>query len=97
MVILDLKSVMVRPLEAGTALKSDPALAAVPTVGFVSHVQTDLIAEARRAGVDQVILITQTETIPHERVLQSIEMFGKHVIPACRTETRAKPVPAGAR
>jgi alkanesulfonate monooxygenase SsuD/methylene tetrahydromethanopterin reductase-like flavin-dependent oxidoreductase (luciferase family) len=48
------------------------------------------------AGVDQVILITQTETIPHERVLQSIEMFGKHVIPACRTETRPKPVPAGA-
>ena len=47
------------------------------------------------AGVDQVILITQTETIPHERALQSIEMFGKHVIPACRTETRAKPVPAG--
>ena len=49
------------------------------------------------AGVDQVILIMQTETIPHEQVLQSIEMFGKHVIPACRTETRAKPVPAGAR
>ena len=49
------------------------------------------------AGVDQVILITQTETIPHERALQSIEMFGKHVIPACRTETRATAVPAGAR
>ena len=49
------------------------------------------------AGVDQVILITQTETIPHERALSSIEMFGKHVIPACRTETPAKPVPAGAR
>ena len=48
------------------------------------------------AGVDQVILIMQTETIPHEQALQSIEMFGKHVIPACRTETRAKPVPAGA-
>jgi alkanesulfonate monooxygenase SsuD/methylene tetrahydromethanopterin reductase-like flavin-dependent oxidoreductase (luciferase family) len=33
-------------------------------------------------GVDQVILIMQTETIPHERVLQSIELFGKHVLPA---------------
>jgi alkanesulfonate monooxygenase SsuD/methylene tetrahydromethanopterin reductase-like flavin-dependent oxidoreductase (luciferase family) len=33
-------------------------------------------------GVDQVILIVQTETIPHERVLQSIELFGKHVLPA---------------
>ena len=46
------------------------------------------------AGVDQVILIMQTETIPHERALRSIEMFGKHVIPACRG-ARAKPVPAG--
>jgi alkanesulfonate monooxygenase SsuD/methylene tetrahydromethanopterin reductase-like flavin-dependent oxidoreductase (luciferase family) len=33
-------------------------------------------------GVDQVILIMQTETIPHERVLQSIELFGKYVLPA---------------
>jgi CheY-like chemotaxis protein len=55
LVILDLNSVKVRPLEAVIALKSDPALAAVPTLGFVSHVQTDLIAEARQAGVDQVM------------------------------------------
>ncbi len=55
LVILDLNSVKVRPLEAVMALKSDPALAAVPTVGFVSHVQTELIAEARQAGVDQVM------------------------------------------
>ena len=47
------------------------------------------------AGVDQVILITQTETIPHERALHSIEMFGKHVIPACRGESGAKPILAG--
>ncbi len=48
------------------------------------------------AGVDQVILITQTETIPHERVLQSLEMFAKHVIPAFRKEAKARPVAAGA-
>jgi alkanesulfonate monooxygenase SsuD/methylene tetrahydromethanopterin reductase-like flavin-dependent oxidoreductase (luciferase family) len=47
------------------------------------------------AGVDQVILITQTETIPHERALSSIEMFGKYVIPGCRAQTRVKPLPAG--
>ena len=47
------------------------------------------------AGVDQVILVTQTETIPHERVLSSIEMFGRHVIPVFRAEARAQPVPAG--
>ena len=33
-------------------------------------------------GVDQVMMIMQTETIPHERVMESIELFGKEVIPA---------------
>jgi CheY-like chemotaxis protein len=55
LVILDLNSIKVRPLEAAAALKADAALAAVPIVGFVSHVQTDLIAQARAAGVDQVL------------------------------------------
>lgn len=55
LVIFDLNSVKVRPLEAVAALKADSTLAAVPTVGFVSHVQTDLIAQARQAGVGQVM------------------------------------------
>ena len=55
LVILDLNSVKVRPLEAAAALKADAQLAAVPTVGFVSHVQTELIAQAREAGVDRVL------------------------------------------
>jgi len=46
------------------------------------------------AGVDEVILIMQTETISHEQALSSIEMFGKHVIPACRAEKPAKHVRA---
>ena len=33
-------------------------------------------------GVDEVIMIMQTETIPHERVMESLELFGKEVIPA---------------
>ena len=33
-------------------------------------------------GVDQVIMIMQTESIPHERVMESIELFGEQVIPA---------------
>lgn len=46
------------------------------------------------AGVDQVILIMQTETIPHDKVMQSIEMFGKEVIPAFRQGTAAQPAAA---
>jgi alkanesulfonate monooxygenase SsuD/methylene tetrahydromethanopterin reductase-like flavin-dependent oxidoreductase (luciferase family) len=40
-------------------------------------------------GVDQVIMIMQTETIPHERVMRSIEMFGKYVFPVCREAAKA--------
>ncbi len=32
-------------------------------------------------GVDQLMIIMQTETIPHEKVMKSIELFGKYVIP----------------
>jgi hypothetical protein len=49
------------------------------------------------AGVDQVILIMQTETIPHEKVLQSIELFGKKVIPAFRTGATTTSAPVAAR
>lgn len=41
-------------------------------------------------GVDQVMLIMQTETIPHEKVMRSIEMFGKYVFPAFRQAEREK-------
>ena len=37
-------------------------------------------------GVDQVMMIMQTETIPHEKVMSSIELFGKEVIPRFRQE-----------
>jgi hypothetical protein len=33
-------------------------------------------------GVDQIMLIMQTETIPHDKVMESIELYGTEVIPA---------------
>ena len=44
------------------------------------------------AGADEVILIMQTETIPHAQALSSIELFGRKVIPACRAAATAAPV-----
>jgi len=38
-------------------------------------------------GVDEVIMIMQTETIPHERVMESLELFGNQVIPTFQQET----------
>ena len=55
LVIFDLNSQKLRPLDAIAALKGDPSLRQIPTLGYVSHVQTDLIQAARDAGIDQVL------------------------------------------
>lgn len=55
LVIVDLNSGRTDPLGTIAAMKQDPALASVATIGFVSHVQTDLIDAARRAGVGEVL------------------------------------------
>ena len=36
-------------------MKADPVLTKIPIVGFASHVQTDVIEAARKAGVDDVL------------------------------------------
>ncbi|MCC7177274.1 MAG: response regulator [Acidobacteria bacterium] len=55
LVILDLNSARVDPLAIVAALKADPALAGIPTVGFVSHVDTATIEAARQAGVGRIL------------------------------------------
>lgn len=35
-------------------------------------------------GVDQLLMLMQTAGVPHEKVLESIRLFGQAVIPACR-------------
>jgi PleD family two-component response regulator len=55
LVILDLNNARTNPLGIVSAMKQDPALAAIPTVGFASHVQTDVINAARAAGVGDVL------------------------------------------
>jgi chemosensory pili system protein ChpA (sensor histidine kinase/response regulator) len=55
LVILDLNSPRTDPLGIVADMRADAALAAVPTVGYASHVQTDLIEAARRAGVSEVL------------------------------------------
>jgi CheY-like chemotaxis protein len=55
LVILDLNSARTDPLAVVAAMKADPALAAIATVGFVSHVQAELIEAARLAGIGEVM------------------------------------------
>jgi CheY-like chemotaxis protein len=55
LVILDLNSARLDPMGMLAAMRHDPALAAIPTVGFVSHVRADVIDAARQAGVGEVM------------------------------------------
>ncbi|MBI2188045.1 MAG: response regulator [Acidobacteria bacterium] len=55
LVIFDLNSAKMRPLDLIAALKADAALRSIRTLGYVSHVQTDVIAAARAAGIDEVL------------------------------------------
>ncbi|MGH9409856.1 MAG: response regulator [Vicinamibacterales bacterium] len=59
LLILDLNSAKIRPVETIAALKTDPATASVRTLGFVSHVDSATIAAARRAGADEVLARSQ--------------------------------------
>ncbi len=38
----------------------------------------------QESGADQIILMMQSDQMPHEKTMRSIELFGKHVIPAFR-------------
>jgi DNA-binding NarL/FixJ family response regulator len=53
--IFDLNSGKTDPVSTIAALKADPAIAAIRTIGFASHVHTALIAAAREAGADEVM------------------------------------------
>jgi PleD family two-component response regulator len=55
LVIFDLNSARLQPLQTIAALKSDPELQHIRTLGYVSHVDSALIESARQAGIDQVL------------------------------------------
>jgi CheY-like chemotaxis protein len=55
LVIFDLNSAKADAIRTIAALKQDPELSTTRTLGFVSHVHTDLIEQARRAGFDDVM------------------------------------------
>jgi PleD family two-component response regulator len=55
LVIFDLNNPRTDPLGTVRAMKAEPALASIPTVGFASHVQVDVIRAAQEAGVDDVM------------------------------------------
>jgi CheY-like chemotaxis protein len=54
-IIVDLHSQKIDPIELAKQLKADERLREIPLVGFFSHVQTELQLQAQTAGFDQVM------------------------------------------
>ena len=54
-IILDLNSRTLPAVELIQSLKADPATRPIRIVGFVSHVQEELISAARAAGCDSIL------------------------------------------
>jgi len=64
-IILDLNHRSLSVLEFIRTLKAHPNTKTIPLVGFVSHVQSELIAAARKAGCDTVLARSAfTEQLP---------------------------------
>jgi chemosensory pili system protein ChpA (sensor histidine kinase/response regulator) len=65
LVIFDLNNPRTDPLGIVADMKRDSELASIPTVGFASHVNTDVIQAARAAGVGDVLARSLfTERLP---------------------------------
>jgi len=70
LILLDLNSRRVSAVDMIKSLKSDPNTAGIRIVGFVSHVQEQLISEARASGCDSVMARSAfTQQLPN--LLQS--------------------------
>jgi len=55
LVLLDLDGQRPAPFEVLSRFAADPALASLPTLGFVSHVHAHLVQEARTLGIGRVL------------------------------------------
>ncbi len=65
LVIFDLNAASASAVELIRQLKADGELAAIPVIGFFSHVQVELMRAAEEAGCDEVMPRSKfTATLP---------------------------------
>jgi CheY-like chemotaxis protein len=75
LIIIDLNSDRLDPLEAIRYLKTNTDLARIPIVAFVSHVQTELIRSAQATGCDYVLPRSVFTQLLGEIVVGNLEML----------------------
>ena len=90
LVIFDLNSSKLAPIDMIAAMKGEPTLSTIRTLGYVSHVDSDTIERARGAGIDQVLARSafseQAWRNPDERLstTEAATTQAQRPRPACR-------------
>jgi hypothetical protein len=69
-------------VEAAMAFRTDAESQASSVVGDPVRAR-EMVARFKSCGVDELILVMQAGTIPHEIVMESIKTFGEKVLPHC--------------
>lgn len=67
-------------IDAVCAFRGSPEAPAMNVLGDPAHCK-DICARFQEAGVDELILVMQCGTVPHELVMESIRTFGEQVLP----------------
>jgi alkanesulfonate monooxygenase SsuD/methylene tetrahydromethanopterin reductase-like flavin-dependent oxidoreductase (luciferase family) len=67
-------------LESAMAFRSATDAPAMNVIGDPVHCR-EIVSRFAAAGVDEIILAMQAGTVPHELVMESIELFAKEVMP----------------
>lgn len=73
-------------LEAAMDFRGADDAPAMNVIGDPAHCR-DIVSRFEAAGVDELILVMQAGTVPHELVMESIRTFGEKVMPHFSTET----------
>ena len=55
-----------------------------------------MIKHWEEVGVDKIMCLMQGGRIPHDKIMESIRLFGEHLIPYFKSR-EGKAAPAGAR
>jgi alkanesulfonate monooxygenase SsuD/methylene tetrahydromethanopterin reductase-like flavin-dependent oxidoreductase (luciferase family) len=67
-------------LEQAMAFRGAPEAPAMNVIGDPAHCR-EIVSRFEKAGVDELILVMQVGTVPHELVMRSIRTFGEKVMP----------------
>jgi alkanesulfonate monooxygenase SsuD/methylene tetrahydromethanopterin reductase-like flavin-dependent oxidoreductase (luciferase family) len=70
-------------LQAAMAFRADPESENSMVVGDPAHA-TEQVQRFAEAGVDELILVMQMGTVPHEVIMESIRTFADQVMPRFR-------------